>query len=194
MKEIVNRKVLTNAERQLSPSSEAGASGATKSDLRFTQHPDDERHLGSSQGVRSSRIGRFGMGLGRRRAVDLSRIHARASMTTGARDSVELGLDSRWISMRSSGIPRSRWSRPARFSPRARKSHEGTNALLVASIVVGNGAMRGKRVPASAGPHVRGAKGSEGVSTFRIWLQKSFDDANAQRSWLRVFTRSVNGG
>lgn len=143
---------------------------------------DDERHLGSSQGVRSSRIGRFGMGLGRCRAADLSRIRARASMTTGARDSVELGLDSRRISMRSSGVPRSRWSRPVRLGPRARKGSEGEGVLLVASIVVGNGAMRGKRVPASAGPHVRGAKSSEGVSTFRIVLQKSFDDTNAQRS------------
>lgn len=194
MKEIVSPQGSHECRKAAFASSEAGALGAARSDPCLTRHLDDERHLGSSQGVRSSRIGRFGVGLGRCRAVDLSRIQARASMTTGARDSVELGLDSRWISMRSSGIPRSRWSRPARFSPRARKSHEGTNALLVASIVVGNGAMRGKRVPASAGPHVRGAKSSEGVSTFRIWLQKSFDDANAQRSWLRVFTRSVNGG
>ena len=53
---------------------------------------------------------------------------------------------------------------------------------------------RGKRVLASAGQHVRGAKGLEGVSTFRIVLQKSFDDADAQRSCARVFIRVVNGG
>lgn len=34
----------------------------------------------------------------------------------------------------------------------------------------------------------------EGVSTFRIVLQKSFDDADAQRSCARVFIRVVNGG
>jgi len=34
-----------------------------------------------------------------------------------------------------------------------------------------------RRVLASAGKHVRGSESSEGVSTFRIVLQKSFDDA-----------------
>jgi hypothetical protein len=34
-----------------------------------------------------------------------------------------------------------------------------------------------KRVLAPAGKHVRGSEASEGVSTFRIVLQKSFDDA-----------------
>ena len=52
---------------------------------------------------------------------------------------------------------------------------------------------KGRRVPALAGPHVRGSKISEGVSTFRIVLQKSFDGTNAQRRCLRVFTRAVNG-
>jgi len=40
----------------------------------------------------------------------------------------------------------------------------------------GGAIRRATRVLASAGKHVRGSKSSEGVSTFRIVLQKSFDD------------------
>jgi len=77
---------------------------------------------------------------------------------------------------------------------------QGKGSRMRASLAAratGNGDARGERVLASAGPHVRGSKSSEGVSTFRIELQKSFDEATAQKSCSCVSetsARAVNGG
>jgi len=58
----------------------------------------------------------------------------------------------------------------------------------LAARATGNGDAKGERVLAPAGQHVRGSKSSKGVSTFRIVLQKSFDEAEAQRSCSRACT------
>jgi len=78
------------AERLLT-NEEAGRYGVVRSDLHGTVRPGDGRHLGSPESVRSSRIGRFRMILGWRAAMGLSKIHAHASMTTGARDASSWG-------------------------------------------------------------------------------------------------------
>jgi len=64
----------------------------------------------------------------------------------------------------------------------------------LAARATGNGDARGERVLASAGPHVRGSKSSEGVSTFRIELQKSFDEAAAQKKLLLCLGNERTGG
>lgn len=110
----------------------------------------------------------------------------------------ELGLDSTTISFvrLTRWIPRSRGSRPVRRAL-ARGSLRIACSLdaLVSTIYrrAQNDVIGGKRVLAQAGPHVQGAKDSEGVSAFRIVLQKSFDDADVQRS-QRVGTRDGEQG
>jgi len=186
---------------------EAGRSWKRRAIFVSAFDPDDGRHPGSPESVRSSRRGRWRLSLGRYAAVGLSKAHAHASMTTGARDA------SSWGSIATARPHGRLWrflglgalGRCARLLSQERghilgSPPQGKGSRMRASLAAratGNGDARGERVLASAGPHVRGSKSSEGVSTFRIELQKSFDEAAAQRSCSCVSetsARAVNGG
>lgn len=70
---------------------EAGRSWKRRAIFVSAFDPDDERHPGSPESVLSSRRGRWRLSLGRCAAVGLSKAHAHASMTTGARDASSWG-------------------------------------------------------------------------------------------------------
>lgn len=94
-----------------------------KSDLRLSNDPDDGRHPGSPEGVRSSRRGRWRLSLGWCAAVGLSKAHAHASMTRGCSRRVELGLDCSGSSSKTQPpvVPRTRCPRSVCTSPLARE-------------------------------------------------------------------------
>jgi len=165
----------------------------TKSDLRLPDDPDDGKHPGSPRGVLSSRRGRSRLSLGRFAAVGLSKVHPRAFDDHGCSRGVELGLDLQSLVLTDSGLQFLGLGtpRPMRTLLLAR---EGAIRASLAARPHRQRCGKGERVLAPAGPHVRGSKSSEGVSTFRIELQKSFDEAEAQRSCSRARTRAVNGG
>jgi len=120
----------------------------------------------------------------------LSKPRTHTSTTTGARDASSWGSIVLLVFKHGScGSSDSVPSADAHASSRKgggtstshrRKAGSKMRASLAAR-ATGNG-VEGERVLAPAGQHVRGSESSEGVSTFRIVLQKSFDEAVAQRS------------
>lgn len=105
---------------------------------------------------------------------------------------VELGLDRRRSRKGTATIPRSRCPRPVRM-PRSAFAQRGATCWFALAARMSaplahpfaqpaTEAQGAKRVLASAGKHVRGAESSEGVSTFRIVLQKSFDDVEPKEA------------
>ena len=105
--------------------------------------------------------------------MGLSKAHTHATTTVECSRRVELGLD------RNARLKT--WQ--LRFLGLGALGRCALRRVPLAAHHAGNG-VEGERVLAPAGQHVRGSESSEGVSTFRIVLQKSFDDAVAQRSCL----------
>jgi hypothetical protein len=175
---------------------------ATKSDLRLLDDPDDGRHPGPVHGILSSRRGRLKLGLGRCRSGGPLQGPCAHIDDHGCSRRVELGLDRsrrphgrqlRFLGLGALGrCARSLSRERGHILDSCREARSSRMRASLAARDAGNGVAKGERVLAPAGPHVRGAKSSEGVSTFRIVLQKSFDEAAARRSRSRACTRTVN--